>query len=360
MTKLHKDKDGAYRVWGRVNTWPREGSEEQHERPDIPGVPGPVFDVQPLPSPAPGPSSPVELYPKGPYDPAEPTPWDDYKYPAIASAPALPSMASLELRALQWLKSRVPAAPPRKEIGKPGQPVFPRRDPLPPGRQLPAQVATLAMLGADPAEPTLISGLGIADALQADELQERKGLLTATPLQLLDAYLAKCGIRYFGAHEITWHKWRNFEGVQRLRLPPASLKIAAWAHTFEVIPPNHSLWFILPRYVVPHPETWPRIIPVLRILDRYRHWLGGPVQGVSGYRCPWYNEAIGGASDSRHMRFEAMDFSYDRGSFDPEKFKVWFEHLYRKGADGVGLYSSFVHLDVGTRGAGKAKNWDKR
>ena len=45
---------------------------------------------------------------------------------------------------------------------------------------------------------------------------------------------------------------------------------------------------------------------------------------------------------------------------DTRKFEQWFNHLYRQSKDGLGRYDDFLHLDVGTRGVSKAKNWDYR
>lgn len=45
----------------------------------------------------------------------------------------------------------------------------------------------------------------------------------------------------------------------------------------------------------------------VRALERYRKELGKPIAIVSGYRDPAHNQAVGGASQSRHMEGDASD-----------------------------------------------------
>ncbi len=42
-------------------------------------------------------------------------------------------------------------------------------------------------------------------------------------------------------------------------------------------------------------------------LDRYRERVGGPVEIVSGHRCPHRNPKVGGAPNSRHLHGDASD-----------------------------------------------------
>ena len=46
---------------------------------------------------------------------------------------------------------------------------------------------------------------------------------------------------------------------------------------------------------------------VENVLDPAREKLGSPIIVNSGYRCPKHNAAVGGASNSQHMRGEAAD-----------------------------------------------------
>ena len=98
----------------------------------------------------------------------------------------------------------------------------------------------------------------------------------------------------------------------------------------------------------PPRELWENIVPTLRILDDLRDHLKAPVTISSTYRSPAYNRAIKGASSSRHMKFDAVDFSV-RGVAPARVAAVliqWRNEGRFKG--GVGVYPSFVHLD--TRG----------
>lgn len=81
-------------------------------------------------------------------------------------------------------------------------------------------------------------------------------------------------------------------------------------------------------------------------LERLRHALGDkPLGGLSYYRSPRHNAAVGGASQSRHMSADATDFSvetinrFGRTRFLNECYRIW-----KNG--GVGTYSSgSAHTD---------------
>lgn len=357
QTTHRTDGERLYRLWPTGAAWRERHDAREGERvelpedgidinlPAFPGLPGP------MPSPAPG-AAPAryDLYPRGPYDVADPTPWDPYVYPAAPRPPELPPVTRAERAALSWLYDwwrgeQERRARDRERLPNDDKPL------------LPASVLSA---------PSLPSGVGLIDALSTREGQTSKGFFSASPLDLLDDFLKRAGIRHIKAHEITPHRWRHVKGIKRLTLPPVGMRIAAWSHTFDLIPPDAPVWLILPRYVVPDPDLWPNILPPLRVVDRFREWLGSSVTGISGYRCPWYNAQIEGAKDSRHMRFAGLDFTYGvrdgLGHLDTGVFKRWFEHLYRGPADGLGRYDGFIHLDINTRprGSGKALNWDKR
>lgn len=50
--------------------------------------------------------------------------------------------------------------------------------------------------------------------------------------------------------------------------------------------------------------------PLLDGLEKYRKAVGGPVDIVSGYRCPERNRRVGGASQSQHVLGAAADVEY--------------------------------------------------
>lgn len=100
----------------------------------------------------------------------------------------------------------------------------------------------------------------------------------------------------------------------------------------------------------PPRESWANIYPTIRVLDALRARLGAPIRITSAYRSPAYNRAIGGARESQHMEFRAIDFAAEGGSRPSD----WARALRSMRDDeamfrgGVGLYDTFVHVD--TRG----------
>ena len=99
----------------------------------------------------------------------------------------------------------------------------------------------------------------------------------------------------------------------------------------------------------PPREMWPNIAPTIRIIDRLRGHFGRPIVILSSYRSPAYNRAIGdAATKSYHMQFRALDIAVagrtPRQVFD--QLADW--RVAGKFTGGLGLYSTFVHID--TRG----------
>ena len=77
-----------------------------------------------------------------------------------------------------------------------------------------------------------------------------------------------------------------------------------------------------------------------------------PLSITSGFRCNRHNKAVGGAEQSFHTLGMAADVSCPAG-VSPEELAVIAEEipLFREG--GIGVYASWVHLDV--RQSGKAR-----
>ena len=76
-------------------------------------------------------------------------------------------------------------------------------------------------------------------------------------------------------------------------------------------------------------------------LQQIRDHFGSPVTINSGYRSPSYNESVGGASRSYHVRGQAADIVVSGVS--PSEVAAYAETL---GMHGIGLYSSFTHVDT--------------
>jgi lysozyme family protein len=105
----------------------------------------------------------------------------------------------------------------------------------------------------------------------------------------------------------------------------------------------------------PSKELWPNVIPLAKLLERFRKEIGHKVVLTSVYRSPKYNASVpGSAKRSQHMNFQAADFKVPEFG-NP---KVWAEkmHALRKAgvfSGGIGRYKTFVHVDV----RGYDANW---
>ena len=58
----------------------------------------------------------------------------------------------------------------------------------------------------------------------------------------------------------------------------------------------------MPAALIPHLKTLCEVV-----LEPLRAFAGKPIVISSGYRCPALNQAVGGASQSQHLRGEAAD-----------------------------------------------------
>jgi peptidoglycan hydrolase-like protein with peptidoglycan-binding domain len=97
---------------------------------------------------------------------------------------------------------------------------------------------------------------------------------------------------------------------------------------------------------------WRNIAPTVAVLDKLREEMGAPIHFLSLYRSPAYNKCIdGSATNSFHMRYQAIDFVCDIGS--PAGWAAKLKEYRIRGifSGGIGVYKSFVHCD--TRGVNK-------
>ena len=79
----------------------------------------------------------------------------------------------------------------------------------------------------------------------------------------------------------------------------------------------------------------------VEILQAIRNYFGAPVHVNSGYRTSSYNAKIGGASRSQHVIGTAADISVK--GVPPSAVVSYLEKFYPN--HGIGLYTSFVHVD---------------
>lgn len=89
-------------------------------------------------------------------------------------------------------------------------------------------------------------------------------------------------------------------------------------------------------------------------LQLIRDEIGEPLYVNSGVRCPEHNKNEGGMESSRHLFGLAADV-WALGKI-PEELAAIAEKQERFILGGVGLYNSFVHLDV----RGRRARWDNR
>lgn len=105
----------------------------------------------------------------------------------------------------------------------------------------------------------------------------------------------------------------------------------------------------------PPEELWGNMAETARVIDLFRELVGAPVRITNAYRSPAYNKAIGGARNSQHMQFCALDFVVESASRPSHWARIM--RQIRDEQDefkgGIGLYNSFVHVD--TRGSNA--NW---
>ena len=82
---------------------------------------------------------------------------------------------------------------------------------------------------------------------------------------------------------------------------------------------------------------------LLKKLEKLREYLKKPVFITSGYRCPAYNQKVGGVKTSYHLLGMAADIQVR----EIPLMSLWdaAEEIYFRG---IGFYSekNFLHLDV--------------
>jgi len=97
----------------------------------------------------------------------------------------------------------------------------------------------------------------------------------------------------------------------------------------------------------PPESLWPNILPALRALQALRTRLGKPIILNSVYRSPAYNSAIGGAAQSAHMDFRAIDFHVVDEKSGPADWISTLRAMRSAGGftGGLGAYETFCHID---------------
>lgn len=87
---------------------------------------------------------------------------------------------------------------------------------------------------------------------------------------------------------------------------------------------------------------------LVKLLQQIRDHFGKAVNITSGYRTVTKNKAVGGATQSQHLYGMAADITVGdkkTGFVEPKKVYAYADSLLPY-TGGVGLYSTFVHVDV--------------
>lgn len=146
--------------------------------------------------------------------------------------------------------------------------------------------------------------------------------MSAPTIKSFDAWFdAQLALRFFKAHELRFMGGSHYDHRSR-------------AHGLNTLPPR---------------ELWENIMEIAGVADMARGDLGSPVRILSAYRSPAYNKAIGGATASRHVCFDALDLAPLDGRVG--MLLRILKRLRREGhfKGGIGSYPGFVHID--NRGA---------
>jgi uncharacterized protein YcbK (DUF882 family) len=130
-----------------------------------------------------------------------------------------------------------------------------------------------------------------------------------------DAWANGLGLEFFRPHELRFLGGQHYQGKAR---------------GLNTLPPKALL------------RNMERLA---RALDQIRREFGQPIRILSGYRSYAYNRAIGGATYSRHMEFDALDIAPMRGTV--ARLHATCVAARKRGlfVGGIGRYSGFVHID---------------
>lgn len=123
--------------------------------------------------------------------------------------------------------------------------------------------------------------------------------------------------------------------------------------------PTRELWLtdrlarecVVEPFVMPPEESWAHIVPALRYVRDYVEPAIGEVTVASGYRDPEFNACVGGAAQSVHRGFHALDLlPVDRAMTRERLIGILCPIHAREGARldiGMGIYRARrFHIDA--------------
>lgn len=84
-------------------------------------------------------------------------------------------------------------------------------------------------------------------------------------------------------------------------------------------------------------------LDLVHVLQKIRTHFGKAVTITSAYRTPERNKAVGGETYSQHLYGRAADIKVNGAT--PKQVAAYAETLL-SGKGGIGIYSTFTHIDV--------------
>jgi len=81
---------------------------------------------------------------------------------------------------------------------------------------------------------------------------------------------------------------------------------------------------------------------ILEMIDKVREIYGKPIHINSGYRTPKHNDAVGGVSNSSHLKGLAIDVACNTSKDRYELMSIMLD----VGFNRIGVSSSFLHVDI--------------
>jgi len=97
-------------------------------------------------------------------------------------------------------------------------------------------------------------------------------------------------------------------------------------------------------------------IELVRCLQSLRDMVGKPLIISSGFRCRKHNKDVGGAHNSQHIFGDGVDVKIPTG-MNATTLKELAEKIPAFRMGGIGLYNTWVHLDIRKNGPAR---WDSR
>ena len=99
-----------------------------------------------------------------------------------------------------------------------------------------------------------------------------------------------------------------------------------------------------------------RIMPTLLVADWIRDAIHEPLHVLSSFRSEGYNRKVGGAANSLHLEFNALDLTA-KGTSPAELAQIVERHPLAQQM-GLGVYGTFIHIDTrGVLGRSAPARW---